>query len=61
FIPNQDSAYFQSQLFSGILKFVQQHARSCKMKEDKGKLSLTLTPVSSIAEAERQLALMLGS
>ncbi|MFM9007651.1 MAG: transcription-repair coupling factor, partial [Bacteroidota bacterium] len=61
FIPNQDSAYFQSQLFSGILKFVQQHARSCKMKEDKGKLSLTLTPVGSIADAERQLALMLGS
>jgi transcription-repair coupling factor (superfamily II helicase) len=51
FIANQSSAYFQSPLFSHVLRFVQTNPRLCKMKEDKGKLSLTLSPVDSIRDA----------
>jgi transcription-repair coupling factor (superfamily II helicase) len=59
FISNQKSAYFQSPLFSSILKFVQLHPRACKMKEDKGKLSLTLINIGSVKEAIRLLDRMM--
>lgn len=59
FISNQKSAYFQSPLFSSILKFVQLHPRACKMKEDKGKLSLTLVNIGSVKEAIRLLDRMM--
>ena len=56
FITNQDSTYFQSRVFSAILQFVQANPRGCKLKEEKGRLSLTLSPVDSIHEADRQLS-----
>lgn len=59
FISNQQSAYFQSALFNGVLRFVQANPRLCKMKEEKGKLSLTLTNVNSIREANDLLERML--
>ena len=59
FISNQKSAYFQSPLFSSILKFVQLHPRACKMKEDKGKLSLTLVNIGSVKEAIRLMDRMM--
>ncbi|MBK7886180.1 MAG: transcription-repair coupling factor [Bacteroidetes bacterium] len=59
FISNKDSAYFQSTLFSTILKYVQNHPRACKLKEDKGKLSLTLMHVDSVKEADSLLARMM--
>jgi transcription-repair coupling factor (superfamily II helicase) len=59
FISNQKSAYFQSPLFSSILKFVQLHPRACKMKEDKGKLSLALVNIGSVKEAIRLLDRMM--
>ncbi len=55
FIANQQSPYFSSALFAGILKFVQQHPSLCKMKEEKGKLSLTISRVDSIQEADKLL------
>ena len=60
FINNQQSAYFQSALFASVLRFVQAHPRLCKMKEEKGKLSLTLIPVDSIEEAYRILDRMVN-
>jgi transcription-repair coupling factor (superfamily II helicase) len=59
FISNQQSAYFQSTLFNGVLRFVQANPRLCKMKEEKGKLSLTLTSVGSIRDANDLLERML--
>ena len=59
FISNQKSAYFQSPVFSSILKFVQLHPRACKMKEDKGKLSLTLVNIGSVKEAIRLMDRMM--
>ena len=58
FINNQQSAYFQSALFAGVLRFVQANPRLCKMKEEKGKLSLTMIPVDSIEDAYRILERM---
>lgn len=59
FISNQESGYFQSSLFSNILKYVQANPRACKLKEDKGKLSLTLINVDSVKEADSLLARMM--
>jgi transcription-repair coupling factor (superfamily II helicase) len=59
FISNQQSAYFQSTLFNSVLRFVQANPRLCKMKEEKGKLSLTLTSVGSIRDANDLLERML--
>ncbi|MGL4596673.1 MAG: transcription-repair coupling factor, partial [Bacteroidia bacterium] len=51
FIPNQQSAYYQSEAFTRVLKFIQQNPRSAKMKEANSKLTLTFEAVKSIAEA----------
>ncbi len=51
FIPNQQSAYYQSEAFTRVLKFIQQNPRAAKMKEANSKLTLTFESVKSIAEA----------
>lgn len=55
FIQNQKSPYYQSEVFTKILKFVQSHPKSCKMKEANGKLSLSFDTISSISEAINKL------
>lgn len=51
FIQNQNSPYYQSETFTKVLKFVQAHARTCKMKENNGKLSLSFENIKSIDDA----------
>ena len=51
FILNQNSPYFQSETFTNVLKFVQLNAVKCKMKENKGKLSLSFENIKSIDNA----------
>ncbi|MFL5765217.1 MAG: transcription-repair coupling factor [Bacteroidia bacterium] len=51
FIPNQKSPYYQSETFTKVLKFVQHNARTCKMKENNGKLSLSFDHIKTIDEA----------
>jgi transcription-repair coupling factor (superfamily II helicase) len=58
FVANQQSAYFQSPLFNAVLRFVQAHPHLCKMKEEKGKLSLTITRMESISNANAILEKM---
>lgn len=55
FLNNPSSPYFQSALFADILKFVQGNPKLCKMKEDKGKLSLSMSPVDNITDAHNIL------
>jgi transcription-repair coupling factor (superfamily II helicase) len=55
FLQNQNSPYFKSPAFNNILGFVQNNPRLCKLKEEKGKLSLTLLQVDSVMEANRLL------
>ena len=51
FIQNQNSSYYQSETFTKVLKFVQTNARTCKMKENNGKLSLSFENIKSIDDA----------
>lgn len=51
FIPNEDSAYYQSEAFTRVLKYVQANPRGCKMKEGNNKLTLTFENVGSVNEA----------
>ncbi len=51
FIQNQKSPYYQSELFTQVLKFVQMNVRLCKMKESNGKLTLSFENVKSIDDA----------
>ncbi|MBL7892762.1 MAG: transcription-repair coupling factor [Bacteroidia bacterium] len=48
FISKKDSPYYQSPVFSAVLKYVQQNQRSCKMKEGNNKLTLTFENIKTI-------------
>ncbi len=55
FLQNQNSPYFKSPVFNCVLMFVQNNPRLCKLKEEKGKLSLTLMQIDTVQEANRIL------
>lgn len=50
FVSGNDN-YFKSAVFGKILLFVQQHAKSCRMKDTAGKLILTLENINSVDKA----------
>lgn len=56
FVSNQDATFYKSRTFSSIISYVQEHPRACKLKEEKGKLSLTLLNADSIRQADLQLS-----
>jgi transcription-repair coupling factor (superfamily II helicase) len=51
FISNQESTYFQSDIFGNILNKVQQYQNIVSMKEKNNKLMLTFNETKSIAQA----------
>lgn len=51
FIANQLSPFYQSDVFSGILLFVQKNAALARMKESKNKLTLSFENVKNTAKA----------
>jgi transcription-repair coupling factor (superfamily II helicase) len=51
FIANQDSPYYQSAVFTNVLKHVQSNPHLCKMKEKNNKLSLVFDNVNGIKSA----------
>ncbi len=51
FVQNQNSPYYQSEIFTKVLKFVQHNGRACKMKESNGKLTLSFENIRSINDA----------
>ena len=55
FVSNQESAFYQTDLFGSILKFLQKNQAWCEMKERNGKLSLSFTDVKSIDKALHKL------
>ena len=59
FIPKQDSPYYQSETFTKVLKFVQQNMRTCKMKENNGKLTLSFDNIKSVDDAINALKLVI--
>ena len=60
FINNPGSGFFKSEVFSTILAYVQQHPHQCRMKEEKGKLSLSFSKVRNVEEANRLLSEILS-
>lgn len=60
FVSNSNSAFFNSPAFSNVLQYVQSHPSRCKMKEDKGKLSLSFSKIASIANANVLLGELTG-
>ena len=59
FIADQESAFYQSQAFTEVLKFVQTHANTCKMKEKETRnglrLLLTFDKIKSVDNALQAL------
>lgn len=59
FPDEKKQAYYQSELFSRILRFVQQNAQRCKMKQTPKNLVLAVQHVSGISHAKKLLDDML--
>ncbi len=55
FLSNEASPYYQSEIFTAVLKYVQTHMASCRMKEGTGKLTITFQKVNNIADALKVL------
>jgi transcription-repair coupling factor (superfamily II helicase) len=54
-LPSSKESYYASPIFGSIMKFVQTHARSCKIKEHKNRLLLSIDEVNSIQKAQHLL------
>ncbi len=51
FVSNAQSAYYQSSAFDAILNYIAQNPRRCNLREVKGKRSLVIADVKTVAEA----------
>ena len=51
FVHNQDSPYYQSEMFSAVLRYVQNNPKACRIKESNAKLTLTFQNVITILDA----------
>ena len=52
FVSNQESIFYQSQVFSGMLTWLQNNPMKAKMKEGREKLYLTLAGIKNINEVQ---------
>ncbi|MBX2968969.1 MAG: transcription-repair coupling factor [Cyclobacteriaceae bacterium] len=59
FVSNKDE-YFNSPMFSNVLKYVQAHPRNCKLREQTGKPLLVVDPVEHVNQAIELLHYMSG-
>ncbi|MCL2511614.1 MAG: transcription-repair coupling factor, partial [Bacteroidales bacterium] len=48
FVSKPDTTFYQSAQFSSILLFIQKNPRICRMKENNGRLSLTIDYISDV-------------
>jgi transcription-repair coupling factor (superfamily II helicase) len=55
FIANQDSAFYQSNTFTNVLRYVQANQKLCSMKERNDKLTLVFENVRTIKQANQLL------
>jgi transcription-repair coupling factor (superfamily II helicase) len=51
FVPEEKETYYTGEVFGKVLKFVQQNARNCKLREYKGKLTLVIDNINSVQSA----------
>ena len=60
FVANPNSAFFQSEQFGLILKFIQLNPKACQMKEKNNKLSLIFEKISTVEMALIQLKMIIN-
>jgi transcription-repair coupling factor (superfamily II helicase) len=60
FIPDENSPYYQTEIFTRILHFVQANQRKCRMKEGNQKLTLTFENILSVTDALLKLRELTG-
>jgi transcription-repair coupling factor (superfamily II helicase) len=58
FVGNPTSHFYQSEVFSKILKYVQKNAHKCRMKQEKTRLSITIKNIETVQEANDLLRQM---
>lgn len=51
FVSRDDSPYFQSEAFGKILQYVSRYPRKCNFREGKGKHSVVISEVPTVASA----------
>ncbi|WP_430810304.1 MULTISPECIES: transcription-repair coupling factor [unclassified Carboxylicivirga] len=61
FVSNQESPYYQSSIFSGILMWIQHNSKKARMKEGKEKLYLMVRDIASIKEVKNMVTEMYTS
>ena len=54
-LPSSKETYYSSAVFGNIMKFVQLHPKSCKIKEHKNRLILSIDQVLNIQKAQHLL------
>jgi transcription-repair coupling factor (superfamily II helicase) len=54
-LPSSKEAYYSSATFGNMMKFVQIHPKTCKIKEHKNRLILSIDQVLSIQKAQHLL------
>ena len=60
FVSNQTSPFYQSEMFSVVLKFVQKNSHRVRLKEEKSKLSLTTRNIETVDNAIQFLQELIG-
>ena len=56
FVGNKDSAYYQSEIFGNVLRFIANNSNSCKLREQNNKRSILIQNVKSVSMAYQLLA-----
>jgi transcription-repair coupling factor (superfamily II helicase) len=60
FVSNPTSHFYKSEVFSNILRFVQVNQKRCRMKEDKNKLTLSISNIETVNDANIIFKEMVG-
>jgi transcription-repair coupling factor (superfamily II helicase) len=59
FVSNDDSPYYQSEVFGKVIAYLSQNPRTCQLRETKGKRSMVLQHVATVETAIHLLERML--
>jgi transcription-repair coupling factor (superfamily II helicase) len=56
FVSKPDTSFYNSPQFSSILLFIQKNPRICRMKENNGRLSLTVEHIQDVTSGLKMLS-----
>ena len=54
-LPSERDDFYSSDIFQKVMRFAQQNNKNCKIKENKNRLILTISTISSISKAQIKL------